>query len=116
MWALNVGEPVPVEAGGHRRGCRRGKPAYLALVMCFTCNHHFSMSIMIQIRDVPETLRIANFKSRAALAGMSLSGYLLDEIRRIASQPTLDGTARTPGTAILGRSSGAAGRRDSRGA
>ena len=43
----------------------------------------------IQIRDVPETLR-RHLKSRAALAGMSLSGYLLDEIRRIASQPTIE--------------------------
>jgi plasmid stability protein len=46
------------------------------------------MSTMIQIRDVPETLH-RQLKSRAALAGMTLSGYLLDEIRRIASQPTL---------------------------
>lgn len=46
------------------------------------------MSSMIQIRDVPEALH-RQLKSRAALAGMSLSGYLLDEIRRIASQPTL---------------------------
>ena len=46
------------------------------------------MSTMIQIRDVPETLH-RQLKSRAALAGMSLSGYLLDEIRRMASQPTL---------------------------
>jgi hypothetical protein len=46
------------------------------------------MSTMIQIRDVPETLHRL-LKSRAALAGVSLSGYLLDEMRRIASQPTL---------------------------
>ena len=46
------------------------------------------MTTMIQIRDVPETLH-RQLKSRAALAGMSLSGYLLDEIRRIASQPTI---------------------------
>jgi len=46
------------------------------------------MSTMIQIRDVPETLH-RQLKSRAALAGMSLSGYLLDEMRRIANQPTV---------------------------
>jgi len=46
------------------------------------------MPTMIQIRDVPETLH-RQLKSRAALAGMSLSAYLLDEIRRMASQPTL---------------------------
>ena len=54
-----------------------------------TCNHHFSMSTMIQIRDVPDSLH-RQLKSRAALAGMSLSGYLLEELRRVASQPTLD--------------------------
>jgi hypothetical protein len=37
---------------------------------------------------VPETLH-RQLKSRAALAGMSLSAYLLDKIRRMASQPTL---------------------------
>jgi plasmid stability protein len=47
------------------------------------------MSTMIQIRDVPETLH-RQLKSRAALAGLSLSGYLLDQIRRIASQPTIE--------------------------
>lgn len=46
------------------------------------------MSTMIQIRDVPETLH-RQLKSRAALAGMSLSGYLLDEMQRMASQPTV---------------------------
>ena len=47
------------------------------------------MPTMIQIRDVPDTLH-RQLKSRAALAGMSLSGYLLGEMRRIASQPTVD--------------------------
>jgi plasmid stability protein len=47
------------------------------------------MSTMIQIRDVPETLH-RQLKSRAALAGMSLSGYLLEEIRRVANRPTVD--------------------------
>jgi plasmid stability protein len=47
------------------------------------------MSTMIQIRDVPDSLH-RQLKSRAALAGMSLSGYLLEELRRVASQPTLD--------------------------
>ena len=46
------------------------------------------MPAMIQIRDVPDTLH-RQLKSRAALAGMSLSSYLLDEISRAASQPTL---------------------------
>lgn len=44
---------------------------------------------MIQIRNVPETLH-RKFKARAALAGMSLSDYLLDELRRAAERPTVD--------------------------
>jgi plasmid stability protein len=47
------------------------------------------MSVMVQIRNVPETLH-RRLKSRAALAGMSLSDYLLAEIRRVAEQPTLE--------------------------
>jgi plasmid stability protein len=44
---------------------------------------------MIQIRNVPDPLH-RELKSRAALAGMSLSDYLLAEIREIAARPTLD--------------------------
>jgi plasmid stability protein len=44
---------------------------------------------MIRIRNVPETLH-RQLKSRAALAGMSLSDYLLSEIRQIAERPTID--------------------------
>jgi antitoxin FitA len=44
---------------------------------------------IIQIRNVPEALR-RTLKARAALAGMSLSEYLLAEIRRIAERPTLE--------------------------
>jgi plasmid stability protein len=44
---------------------------------------------MIQIRNVPDTLH-RRLKSRAALAGMSLSDYLLSEIREIAERPTLE--------------------------
>ncbi len=47
------------------------------------------MSIMIQIRNVPDALH-RHIKSRAALSGMSLSDYLLNEIRQIAERPTLD--------------------------
>jgi plasmid stability protein len=42
---------------------------------------------MIQIRNVPETLH-RKLKSRAALAGMSLSDYLLAELARMAEWPT----------------------------
>ncbi len=47
------------------------------------------MTVMIQIRNVPETLH-RRLKSRAALAGRSLSDYLLGEIERAAERPTLD--------------------------
>lgn len=47
------------------------------------------MSRMIQIRNVPDALH-RRLKARAALAGMSLSDYLLNEIREVAERPTLD--------------------------
>ena len=46
------------------------------------------MSKMIQLRSVPDALH-RTLKARAALAGMSLSDYLLAEIREIAQRPTL---------------------------
>jgi antitoxin FitA len=46
------------------------------------------MSKMIQLRHVPDTLH-RTLKSRAAMAGMSLSDYLLAEIKEIAERPTL---------------------------
>jgi plasmid stability protein len=47
------------------------------------------MTTTIQIRNVPDALR-RRLKSRAARAGMSLSDYLLGEIRRVAGRPTLN--------------------------
>jgi len=47
------------------------------------------MPTMIQIRNVPDALH-RRLKSGAALAGMSLSDYLLGEIRQVAERPTLD--------------------------
>jgi antitoxin FitA len=46
------------------------------------------MSKMIQLRHVPDALH-RTLKARAAMAGMSLSDYLLAEIREIAERPTL---------------------------
>jgi plasmid stability protein len=46
------------------------------------------MSGMIQLRNVPEDLH-RTLKSRAAAAGMSLSDYLLQEIRQFAERPTV---------------------------
>jgi plasmid stability protein len=46
------------------------------------------MSKMIQLRNVPDALH-RTLKARAATAGMSLSDYLLVEIKEIAERPTL---------------------------
>ena len=43
---------------------------------------------MIQLRNVPDALH-RSLKARAAMAGMSLSDYLLVEIKEIAERPTL---------------------------
>ncbi|HEX2483229.1 MAG TPA: hypothetical protein VHQ69_15230 [Methylomirabilota bacterium] len=45
------------------------------------------MSKMIQIRHVPDDVH-RKLKARAALAGMSLSEYLLAEARRTLERPT----------------------------
>lgn len=42
---------------------------------------------MIQIRNVPDKLH-RKLKARAALAGMSLSDFLLAELRRTLERPT----------------------------
>jgi plasmid stability protein len=44
---------------------------------------------MIQIRHVPEEIH-RRLKARAALEGLSLSDYLLREVSKLGSQPTLD--------------------------
>ncbi|HJU23241.1 MAG TPA: hypothetical protein VJ891_12090 [Casimicrobiaceae bacterium] len=44
---------------------------------------------MIQLRHVPDDLH-RKLKARAAHAGMSLSDYLLREIRDVAERPTID--------------------------
>jgi plasmid stability protein len=46
------------------------------------------MSKMIQLRHVPDGLH-RTLKARAAMSGMSLSDYLLGEIKEIAEKPTL---------------------------
>jgi antitoxin FitA len=46
------------------------------------------MTGTIQIRNIPDALH-RRLKSRAALAGMSLSDYLLSELRHVAERSTL---------------------------
>ena len=58
------------------------------------------MSKMIQLRDVPDSLH-RRLKARAALAGLSLSDFLVREARKVAERPTVDEMrarlrARTP--------------------
>jgi plasmid stability protein len=57
------------------------------------------MSKMIQIRNVPDAAH-RELKSRAALAGMSLSEYVLAELKRSLERPTrqelFDRIARRP--------------------
>ena len=50
-----------------------------------TCAHVQGMP-MIQIRNVPEVLH-RRLKARAALEGLSLSDFLLREVRGIAERP-----------------------------
>lgn len=45
------------------------------------------MGKMVQIRNVPDDLHRI-MKARAAMAGLSLSDYLLAEIRKSAERPT----------------------------
>jgi antitoxin FitA len=61
--------------------------------MCGTCSYRSDMSKMIQLRHVPDELH-RTLKVRAALEGLTLSDYLLKEVRRIAERPTLDDLRR----------------------
>ncbi len=63
------------------------KAALSVLDMCITCLYAHSMSRMIQVRNVPRALH-ATLKARAALAGQSLSDYLVQELKRVAERPT----------------------------
>jgi plasmid stability protein len=51
------------------------------------CKQASAMAASIQIRNVPDELH-RTLKARAAMAGMSLSDYLMDYMRRLASRPT----------------------------
>lgn len=46
------------------------------------------MPKMIQLRNVPDDLH-RRLKSRAALEGLSLSDYLLAEVRKVAERPSV---------------------------
>lgn len=61
----------------------------LRVDMCSACNYADRMSVMVQIRNVPSDLH-RELKARAALEGMSLSDYLLRELRQALERPTLE--------------------------
>lgn len=52
------------------------------------CNYADCMATHIQIRNVPEEVH-RTLKSRAALAGLSLSEFLLQELAALARRPPL---------------------------
>jgi antitoxin FitA len=55
--------------------------------MSATCEYANHMSKMIQLRHVPDALH-RQLKARAALTGLSLSDFLVREVRKIAERPT----------------------------
>jgi plasmid stability protein len=57
------------------------------LDMRITCIYVFYMPKMIQLRKVPDSLH-RKLKARAALEGLSLSDYLIEELRRFGEKPT----------------------------
>jgi antitoxin FitA len=57
--------------------------------MSSACKYTDHMPTMVQIRNVPSDLH-RELKARAALEGMSLSDYLLRELRQALDRPTLD--------------------------
>ena len=57
--------------------------------MLSTCDHAMSMPKMIQLRNVPDELH-RTLKMRAAQMGMTLSDYLIAEVRHLAQLPTME--------------------------
>lgn len=53
-----------------------------------TCKYALHMSRMIQVRNVPDSMH-RTLKARAAMAGMSLSDFLLAEMRALAERPSI---------------------------
>jgi plasmid stability protein len=58
------------------------------------------MTTMIQIRNVPEAIH-RQIKARASLSGMSMSEFILQELKRVIERPSreevLDRLAKLPG-------------------
>ena len=58
------------------------------LYVFHTCLYAFSMSKMVQIRDLPDEVH-SKLKARAARERMSLSDYLKRELAHTAQRPSL---------------------------
>jgi plasmid stability protein len=56
--------------------------------MRFAWKYTKRMATMVQIRNMPDDLH-RKLKARAAMEGLSLSDYLLREVRNVAERPTL---------------------------
>jgi antitoxin FitA len=61
--------------------------------MCSTCKYVQNMPKMIQVRNVPDSVH-RKLKSRAALEGISLSDYVLREMKHVAERPTMQELAK----------------------
>jgi antitoxin FitA len=61
----------------------------LQVDMHYACKYANRMPTMVQIRNVPSELH-RELKARAALEGMSLSDYLLRELRQALERPSID--------------------------
>lgn len=76
------------------------------------------MSKMIQLRDVPDTLH-RRLKARAALEGVSLSAYIVAEVRRAVERPSVSEirqrlAGRTPVTTTVSPAEAVRAERDAR--
>ncbi len=61
------------------------------------------MTTMIQIRNVPDEIH-RQVKARASLSGMSMSEFILQELKRVIERPSrdelLDRLAKLPGVEV----------------
>jgi len=79
---MHTHTPVPAGSIDHTQ-----EHAHRKLDMHHACTQARSMPTTIQIRNVPDNVH-RRLKSRAALAGLSLSEFMLREATRVADYPT----------------------------
>jgi plasmid stability protein len=87
-------QPGRATTRDHNRVLGHRHSATSRLVVLAVCSAHMQSACeytdcmkLLQIRNVPDDVH-RTLKSRAALAGMSLSEYALAELRRAAERPT----------------------------